>query len=264
MRVRIFETACLTALICSRAFGQSGDGRPSFEVASVKPVASNVDFMIRGGPGTSDPGLIRYTGVTLTEVILIAHQVKRYQIEGPGWLDTNRFDIVAKVPWGATREQFRLMLQNLLAERFQLSLHHELKEFAIFALVVGKRGPKMKETEPDSPQVSAAWDGRKVPRVQMVNGHVRVTGNRQTMPGLATILENSVHRPVVDRTELKGSYDFVLEFAAERPLARVPVDEFIPDIFSAVQQQLGLSLQATKGQLDVLVTDRVEKTPSAN
>src|SRR5262249_3697028 len=144
--------AAAAALACSTAlcFAQTGNLQPSFEVASIKPAAPPSDphrIMVgmRGGPGTPDPGQISYFNVTLRNVLMTAYDVKDYQISGPGWLGSERYDIIAKVPPGTTKEQLRLMLQNLLAERFQVSLHHESKELPMFALVVAKGGPKMKE-----------------------------------------------------------------------------------------------------------------------
>jgi uncharacterized protein (TIGR03435 family) len=142
------------------AFGQAAAESPTFEVASVKPAAPQtgmgISVMMRGGPGSADPGQITYTNVTLKNVLINAYAVKGYQLSGPKWLDSERFDIVAKIPKGATKEQFRLMLQNLLAERFKLTLHHETKEFPMYALVVGKGGPKLKESVDDDATASGA------------------------------------------------------------------------------------------------------------
>ena len=106
--------------------------------------------MMRGGPGSPDPGQITYSNVSLKQVLTNAYGIKSYQISGPKWLDSERFDIVAKIAMGSTKEQFQMMLQNLLAERFKLAVHHETKELPIYALVVGKGGPKLKETVDDS------------------------------------------------------------------------------------------------------------------
>ena len=106
--------------------------------------------MMRGGPGSPDPGQITYSNVSLKQVLTNAYGIKSYQVSGPKWLDSERFDIVAKIAMGATKEQFQMMLQNLLAERFKLAVHHETKELPIYALVVGKGGPKLKETVDDA------------------------------------------------------------------------------------------------------------------
>jgi uncharacterized protein (TIGR03435 family) len=126
----------------------------SFEVASIKPAAPQSPGMFRigtyGGPGTPDPGQARFENVTQRMLLTQAYDVHEYQISGPAWLDSERYDIVAKVPKGANREQFRLMLQDLLANRFHLTLHHETKDLPRYELVVAKGGPKMKEAAPPS------------------------------------------------------------------------------------------------------------------
>ncbi len=156
--VRVVIGASLAVLVSCVALAQTEEA-PAFEVASIKPAAPQpagmLRIMMRGGPGTPDPGQLTYSNVTLKNILMNAYDVKNYQIEGPGWLDSERYDIVAKIPKGATKEQFRLMLQNLLAERFKVGLHHETKEMPIYSLVVGKNGPKMKE----SVEEPAATDG---------------------------------------------------------------------------------------------------------
>jgi len=145
------------------AFGQAAAESPTFEVASVKPAppptGMGMRVMMRGGPGSADPGQITYSNVSLKGILTTAYGVKGYQINGPKWLDSERFDIVAKIPKGATKEQFQLMLQNLLAERFKLTLHHETKELPMYALVVGKGGPKLKESVDDDTTASGTAQG---------------------------------------------------------------------------------------------------------
>ena len=171
---------CLIIFTSCAAFGQAAAESPTFEVASVKPAepqtGMGIRVMMRGGPGSADPGQITYSNVSLKNVLTIAYAVKGYQISGPKWLDSERFDIVAKIAKGATKEQFQLMLQNLLAERFKLTLHHETKELPMYALVVGKGGPKLKESvEEDgagssagSPSGSAGPGGPSLSRVSAV------------------------------------------------------------------------------------------------
>ena len=131
MRAAILGAGLIIFTSCA-AFGQTAEEPTTFEVASVKPAEPSAMGMIRvqmrGGPGTPDPGQLTYTNVSLKNVLTNAYGVKGYQINGPKWLDSERFDITAKIPKGATKEQFKLMLQNLLAERFKLTLHHETKE----------------------------------------------------------------------------------------------------------------------------------------
>jgi uncharacterized protein (TIGR03435 family) len=148
--LRVIMGAGLVVFTSCAAFAQNPEGAPEFEVASVKPAAPPTEGRFRvgmsGGPGSADPGQLTYTNVTLKNVLMNAYGVKGYQISGPSWLDSERYDIAAKIPKGATKEQFMLMLQNLLAERFKLTLHREKKDLPMYALVVGKSGPKMKES----------------------------------------------------------------------------------------------------------------------
>jgi uncharacterized protein (TIGR03435 family) len=148
--LRVIMAVGLVVFTSCAALAQSPDGPPAFEVASVKPAAPPTEGRFRigmsGGPGSADPGQLTYTNVTLKNVLMNAYGVKGYQISGPSWLDSERYDIAAKIPQGTTKEQFMLMLQNLLDERFKLKLHREKKDLPMYALVVGKNGPKMKES----------------------------------------------------------------------------------------------------------------------
>src|ERR1017187_2559320 len=151
--------AGLILLSSCGAFGQAAADSPTFEVASVKPAEpqppGQMRVMMRGGPGTPDPGQLTYTNVSLKNILQNAFAVKGYQINGPKWLDNERYDITAKIPKGATKEQFQVMLQSLLAERFKLALHHETKDLPTYSLVVGKSGSKLKESVEDGPAAAA-------------------------------------------------------------------------------------------------------------
>ena len=154
--IRTIVGAGLALFTSSMAFGQSTEALPSFEVASVKvaeppkPDAQGRLFVMRGcrgGPGTSDPGTLTCDNTPLKQLLVRAYDLKNYQVEGPAWLDTDGYDIVAKVPSGTTKEQFNLMLQSLLAERFKVTAHRETKTLPVYALTVGKNGPKLKEVD---------------------------------------------------------------------------------------------------------------------
>jgi uncharacterized protein (TIGR03435 family) len=226
-------------------------------------------------------------------------------------MDTERFDIVAKVPKGATKDDVKLMLQNLLAERFKLTLHHEKKDLPMYALVVGKNGPKLKESPPDDPNAKddeaaalkekqAMADARRTAvrdggmpalpppggpgiRMMMMPGRMRMMATKQTMAQFAEALGNQMDRPVVDQTGLTKNYDITLEFAPEGAVGRgmpgmppppppsgdggvsaEPDSQAAPSLFTALQEQLGLKLEQKKGAVDLLVVDRLEKTPTDN
>ena len=146
----MFRMTSAAVLLCaSIALGQQPNPKLTFEVASIKPAApqamGRIQGSVDGGPGTPDPGRIRFTDMPLRVLIMRAYDVQSFQVSGPSWMDSQRFDVIAKVPDGATREDARIMLQNLLADRFKLKLHKESKEAAIYELVVAKGGIKMKE-----------------------------------------------------------------------------------------------------------------------
>jgi len=126
--------------LCALTFGQT------FEAASVKRAVSGdrVRANMRGGPDTADPGQIMFTSVTLMNVLLRAYDGKCFQVVGPDWLNSERYDVLAKVPEGTSKEQCNLMLQHLLAERFHLSAHQEKRQLQGYELVVGKSGSKLK------------------------------------------------------------------------------------------------------------------------
>jgi uncharacterized protein (TIGR03435 family) len=218
----------------------------TFEVASVKPAqpptpdAQGRIFMRgpSGGPGTKDPGRINYPNLTLKNIVMTAYNVKNYQISGPGWLDSERFDIVATMPPDTTKEQLQIMLQNLLVERFRISVHREKKELPMYSLVVAKAG-KLKESEaaslsPDTdgpppppppgppkmgsdgfPVLPAAMTGRPGMFMMMMPGRARLTATAQTMQDLANRLTNQLNRPVIDNTGLAAKYDFILTYAPD-------------------------------------------------
>jgi uncharacterized protein (TIGR03435 family) len=251
--------AGLIVLTSCAALGQGAAETPTFEVASVKPAEPQPPGQMRirmsGGPGTPDPGQLTYSNVSLKSVLMNAYAVKGYQINGPKWLDSERFDIVAKIPKGATKEQFQQMLRNLLAERFKLALHHETKELPMYALVVGRGGCKMKESveddatappPPPPPPPGNDGPGAVMGRmrvgadgmphlppgaakngmiVMMMNGRMRLVANRRPIEALTEMLGNQIGYPVSDATGLKANYDFTLDFAPEGlngPLGMMP------------------------------------------
>ena len=248
----------------------------SFEVASVKPSKSTGGRVtMTGGPGSSDPGRISYTNITLRRVLLTAYDAKNYQLPGPEWLDTARFDITAKIPEGATKEQFQAMLRDLLATRFKMTIHRESKELPIYALVVAKNGSKIKPKPQDGAstgdeqvagvQKDEGKDGFPVlslPTAGLVietrNGRARVTAKDVPLAKFADLLSGQVGRPVFNMTGLEGDYSFALYFTPESG------DSSEPFLFAAIQEQLGLKLEARKGPVELLVIDHIERIPTEN
>jgi len=221
---------------------------------------------------------------------------RAYSLQPPGFSPRDsccqaRFDFTAKVPEGATKEQFHRMLQNLLVERFQLTLHHERKEMAIYELTLGEKGPKMKESASDStpsqedpwavPEYKIGKDGYPVfPAGQGGlaggNGHYRWTGSNVSMQEIVKTLSYHLGRPVIDGTGLKGQYDihmtwtidlaWIMESAGLRDQSPEGADDGPrgPTLIHAVRDQLGLQLISKKGQGDIVVVDHVAKVPIEN
>jgi uncharacterized protein (TIGR03435 family) len=233
-----------------RAQSQATVASPlKFEVASVKPNKSGD----RDASMNPSPGGFYATNTTLKFLITWAYDVGDHQISaGPNWINTERYDIVAKGQIDRPNSaQYRQMLQTLLADRFQLRLRRETKELPVYALVVGKNGSKLREA-----------DG-----VGMTTGRGRITARRISMERFAAHLGNRLGRTVLDRTGLQGNFAFELEWTPDpgQPLGPnpTPLESSGPSIFTALQDQLGLKLEPQKGSVEMLVIDHVEK-PSEN
>lgn len=234
---------------------------PTFEVASIKPSAPGQ----HGARIEVDPGG-RFVANNMSIRMLIqqAYGIKDFQIAGaPGWAGSERYDIIAKPESGADlgREGLRLMMQALLAERFKLAIHRETKELPIYSLVVAKSGSKLKE--------SAGEQGRQMQRM----GRGEVTLEGANMATLVTVLAQQLGRNAIDNTGLKGRYDIKLEWTPddsamrgpgegmERPPSETtaPPDNSGPSLFTALQEQLGLKLESSKGPVEILIIDHLEK-----
>jgi uncharacterized protein (TIGR03435 family) len=254
---------------------QSGTAPVEFDVASVKPAEMGDGMSMSGGCKT-EPVRLTCTNMSLKALVSQAYNLKRNQVSGPGWLDTERYDVAVKFPAGTTPEQFRAMMQNLLATRFMMALHHEAKEMQIYELVVAKNGPKLKtpskdpapvapEAAPPANPYALADDGYPVlppgkSGTRMTNGRARMQQFATTMENFASELSGAVGQSVKDATGLKGEYTLAFTFAT----GPAPDDFTGPTIFEALQSQLGLKLERAKGTLDTLVIDRAEKIPTAN
>jgi uncharacterized protein (TIGR03435 family) len=226
---------------------------------------------ISGGPGTQDPGRIDWQNVSLRNLIVLAYEVRSYQIFGPEWMNGGAFDLLATVAKDATKEQFHLMLQNFLAERFKLKLHHEQRESVVYSLVAGKNGPKMKESAEELPPPGKmqkdedgfpVFPGTRGTVISMNNGRMRMRASQETMAQFVMTLSGQLGRPVTDATGLKGKYDFIVTYAPAVATAN-PEADADPDIIGAMQQ-IGLKLEQKKGTIDTLVIDHLEKIPSEN
>jgi uncharacterized protein (TIGR03435 family) len=251
-------------------FAQSPATRPTFdafEVATIKPTPPDW----RGGRFNRMQSAHQFVAKGYALKILIAAAYGAFPgaiSGGPAWIDSDLYDILAETPAEVRpnlNEQMK-MLRKLLADRFNLTLHREQREFSIYALTVAKNGSKLKQStvSPD------ATPGGPPPLVFMLSPErARLPGHNATMAELAAVMQRAaLDRPVVDRTGLSGRYDFDLEWTPDETQfgGTVPTgnpEPPKPDLFSAIQQQLGLRLEATKGPIEALVIDRVER-PSEN
>jgi uncharacterized protein (TIGR03435 family) len=268
------------AVLCALpALAQSDASGPAFEVASVKvsaPLPPGVMmFRMGDGPNSSDPGRITYRGVTLKVLAARAYGLKEYQVEGPAWLESERYDVIATIPKGSNKEEVGLMLQRLLAERFHLTVHHESKPLAVYTLSVAKGGPKLKEVDPEKlpappPPGSAPLPppppgpGGRMPSGPMPAGAMRmmVGPSNRTLAGnitidrLCTMLGNLSDRPVIDLTGLKGTYELNLSWT--------PDDNPGPTLAQALENNYGLKLEPKKNPADILVIEHADKVPTEN
>jgi len=233
-----------------------------------------------GGPGTGDPTRIDYRNCSLTSIVGRAYKFSHWQITAQDWMGMASFDIAAKVPPGATEEQFRLMLQNLLAERFKLQVHRETKEMALYSLSVARNGPKLKPHVEAAPPAGAGESRPEENRrlkadsngypilsggtsMAVMNDKARLQFDNTDMAALADQFSGTLGTPVIDDTRLEGKYDIALFWTTPLPSARVDADAS-PDLFAAVQEQLGLKLERKKGPVEILVIDRAQRVPTGN
>jgi uncharacterized protein (TIGR03435 family) len=233
--------------------------RFEFEVASLKPAGSKSVRDFGGGPGSKDPGLYHANSASLRDLIAIAWNVDYFQISSGTPLDRQNFDLAAKVPRGATKEQFRAMLQNLLMERFGLKVHMERKQFPAYELVVAKTGLKLKEAVAgDRPGMTS--------RSSASGGYLLVSLKSQEEPLsiLAGMLHAPNEAPIVDKTGLPGKYTFSLEYIQDLPGAAPDAPPIAPDLSTALQEQLGLQLVSKKLPFDVVVVEAFKKLPTEN
>ncbi len=295
--MKTIRISILSALASAAMFAQTPPPRVEFEVASIRP-----SDPILGPADAAKIGLhidrsrVSLNKLSLNDFLAAAYKVKSYQISGPDWMASERFDINAKLPDGSTGEQIPPMIQALLADRFGMKVHREMRDFPVYALVMGKTGLKMKESPPDPPAdpaappkafdvtTSASQSGTTINYgngMYMTFGNNTFEGRKLPASAMADTLARFVDRPVVDLTELKGNYDFTLQFAPEDfgammmraaiaagivlpPEALKLIDASNGDsLFNAIET-LGLKLEKRKAPIEVLVIDHIEKSPSDN
>jgi uncharacterized protein (TIGR03435 family) len=289
---------CLIALMASVGlFGQSAS-RPEFEVVSIRP-ATELTAQV-GVRVVVDGAQVTCTRFSLKDLIQSAYQLKNYQVIGPDWIASERFDVAGKLPAGATRDQVPAMLQSMLEDRFKMKSHRDSKEFPVYALVVAKSGLKLKESASDPASEGEGGRGGRGGNVDVsasgsrggVNinygggstfafGDNKLECRKLPMSRFAETLARFMDRPVVDMTELTANYDISLQFTPEDytamlirsalaagvslpPQALKALEYSSGDSLGNALSGVGLKLDARKAPLPVLVVDRMEKMPSEN
>jgi uncharacterized protein (TIGR03435 family) len=237
MRRAIIPVCLLLLTIC--AANAQTQPKVEFEVVSVKPsppASGRVPVYCNGGPGSKDPGLYNCVNMSLSNLVTNAYEINYYQLSAPDWLMRTLFEIHAKVPEGATKDQLPLMLQQMLADRFRLVVHHETRSLQKYDLVVAKNGPKFKESAPPPPKLEDdVYTPRTVPNpgpprlasdgfpylakgrygMAIMNGRARMQNPAITMRMLASQLAGQMAAPVTDATSLSGKYDIALYWVSD-------------------------------------------------
>jgi uncharacterized protein (TIGR03435 family) len=253
----------ILVLLCAAALHAQ-----SFEVVSIKPRDPNTTPT----PPSADASMVRYPNITLKGLISRAYDVRPYQIDGPSWLDDNNinFSFGAKIPDGATKAQIPAMLQAMLAERFELKIHRESKVQPVYVLIAGSGGPKLKKS--DIQRAPRGPDGSLLSSLE-INGQGHLMFRMATMGIFAQVLSSQIGRPVLDQTNIEGTYD--IEFDANpsevqtlRSMAAagditLPDDSTASSLFTGIQS-LGLKLEARKAPIEHIVIDHALKTPTEN
>jgi uncharacterized protein (TIGR03435 family) len=285
----IVWTLPLIALSLS-AFAQAVQLKPEFDAVSIKPSpepapGAGIRVGCTGGPGTKDPGLFTCTNMNLFNLVTQAYSMDFYRVAG---LERTRqmFDVSARIPPGATKDEFRVMLQNMLFDRFHLAVHHESREISQYDLVIAKNGPKFKkaaETPPGNPDDAPkpppgpnrlTTDAAGIPvfapgrtGMVMTGKGARMFQPRMTMDRLAAQIGSQMGKPVTNATGLEGEYEIGLYWAPDSLSSNKPdaePAETAPTLTQALQEQLGLRLEQKKGNVDFLVVDHVDKMPASN
>jgi uncharacterized protein (TIGR03435 family) len=249
---RIFLSASLIVF----AAGQTPAQTPlKFEVATLKHATSD------GRPGDiprnmdDSPGHFAMHNVPLRYALEWAYDLKDYELSGPDWIKgpEERYEIVGRAAGPASEADLRLMLQALLVERVALKTHRETRDLQVYVLIPGKGAPKVKEPSTDG---DAGLSG----------GATGVLFHKQPISRLTFMLSRRMDRPVLDMTGLTGVYDFTLDVSGLANFSGLPpsADDPAVSIFTAVQKDLGLKLEATKRPIEVLVIDSVNKVPTEN
>jgi uncharacterized protein (TIGR03435 family) len=200
----------------------------------------------------AEPGSLTMRNVSMSSAIRWAYDVPEFQISGPGWINTERYNIVAKSADAAPEDQLRVMLRTLLADRFKLAVHHEDKVMSYYVLGIAKSGLKFKPSESDGEM-----------KMDIGRGNGQAVLQRVPISQVVNMLQTIMRAPVRDETGLKGKFDGTFNIAT---LVSTPIqnDDIAGTVVTALQDLAGLKLDPKKGPLDILVVDHAEKVPTEN
>ena len=257
---RMASALSVAVWIAGNLYGQQA-AAPAFEVASVRAAEPGQGNQDRGGPRGkhrvhTTPGNVVIRNVGLDDIISWAYEAPFYQLKGPAWMRDTRFDIVAKAAGPATEDDMRVMMQTLLVNRFKLEIHREDKEMAVMVLLVASSGPKLKES---ADQGDSTF--QPVPQKKAIHF------GRMSMHEFCDMLSEPIQKPVIDQTGLKGFYDFTLDATnydspSEPGQPQANNDYYL--IMRALPDQAGLRIEPRKMNINMVVVDHLEKTPSEN
>ena len=247
MRARVLCFMVASGFISS-VWAQPEKGMPEFDVASVKANHSGNDK----GSIQMAKGALTMMNAPLVKIISTAFGISEdrdaYLLAGPSWIREERYDVIAKFPAASSADQVRLMLQALLNERFGMRFHREMREVPAYALIVAKSGLKAR------PAAEGSLGGFR-------RGAGHLESRSGTMAALADKLSQSSDRPVVDKTAIPGAYEFALDWVPDQLQNE---GRGGPSLFSAIQDQIGLKLEARREAMEVVVVDYLKKIPSEN
>ncbi|HEU5020755.1 MAG TPA: TIGR03435 family protein, partial [Bryobacteraceae bacterium] len=220
-----------------------------FEAVSIRPADPAArGRTIHGGPGSSDPGLVTMRNVDLFSLVALAWGLHRYELSAPDWLDSTYFDLSARIPKGIDADQYRRMLQSMVAGRFHLTVHHESRELRTYDLAIAKSGLKIRPSTIPSTAVDGLQPPPKTPP-RAFHGAVTVNLTATSMPRFADFLSGFLDTPVNDATGLQGEYEIHLRALIGAPSPLGDAENAPPALSDALPEQLGLRLTPSKAQV---------------
>lgn len=256
---------------CTFLIASAQTKQPAFEVASIKQTPQELPSTGRLtarpiGLVREDPSFVSYRNITMKALLMHAYGLKEFQISGPGWFDTEHYDINAKLPVGATEEQIPTMLQQLLTERFRMTVNWTTSQQTAYMLVIDGGGPKL---TPSADQDLLDDQPDKARSVSM-SSTVKLQG--APIAALVSLLSNTLHEPVADSTALKGRFDFTLNLsfqqlvaARQGPSTSASDDaDYSPTLIFDAVRDLGLRLQPQKMDVKHLTVVKADRVPTEN